>query len=163
MRIKAGLGFDIHRLEEGKKLYIGGIEVPFSSGLVGHSDGDCLIHAVIDGLLGSAGMADIGQMFPDSDPVYKDIRSTKLLEETMQRLRGKEIEILNIDTVIIAEKPRLTPFIPQMKKVLCPFLGIGEEDLGIKAKTAEGLGLLGKGQAMAAFAQVLIKMPKIRR
>ncbi len=159
MRIKTGLGFDIHRLEEGKKLYLGGIEIPFSSGMVGHSDGDCLIHAVIDGLLGSAGMEDIGQMFPDSDPEYKDIRSTKLLEETMQRLKRKKIEIVNIDTVIIAEKPRLTPFISQMKKVLCPFLGIGEEDLGIKAKTAEGLGRIGEGQAMAAIAQVLVKMP----
>ncbi len=127
--------------------------------MVGHSDGDCLIHAVIDGLLGSAGMEDIGQMFPDSDPEYKDIRSTKLLEETMQRLKRKKIEIVNIDTVIIAEKPRLTPFISQMKKVLCPFLGIGEEDLGIKAKTAEGLGRIGEGQAMAAIAQVLVKMP----
>jgi 2-C-methyl-D-erythritol 2,4-cyclodiphosphate synthase len=159
LRIKTGLGFDIHRLEEGKKLYLGGIEIPFSSGMVGHSDGDCLIHAVIDGLLGSAGMEDIGQMFPDSDPEYKDIRSTKLLEETMQRLKRKKIEIVNIDTVIIAEKPRLTPFISQMKKVLCPFLGIGEEDLGIKAKTAEGLGSIGEGQAMAAIAQVLVKMP----
>lgn len=159
MRIKAGLGFDIHRLEEARKLFLGGVEIPFSDGLVGHSDGDCLIHAVIDGLLGAAGMEDIGQMFPDSDPKYKDIRSTKLLEETMQRLSGKEIEIVNIDTVIIAEKPKLAPFIPQMKKVLCPFLGIEEEDMGIKAKTAERMGLIGEGQAIAALAQVLIKVP----
>lgn len=158
MRIKTGLGFDIHRLDEGRTLYLGGIEIPFSSGLVGHSDGDCLIHALIDGLLGASGMEDIGQMFPDSDPAFKDIRSTKLLEETMQRLRRKGIEIVNIDTVIVAEKPKLVPFIPQMKEVLCPLLGIEEEDLGVKAKTAEGLGLVGEGRAIAAFAQVLIRV-----
>lgn len=159
MRIKAGLGFDLHRLEEGRKLFLGGVEIPFSGGLVGHSDGDCLIHAVIDGLLGAAGMEDIGQMFPDSDPKYRNIRSTKLLEETMQKLSRKEIGIVNIDTVIIAEKPKMSLFIPQMKKALCPFLGIKEEELGIKAKTAEGLGFIGGGQAIAVLAQVLIKVP----
>jgi len=126
---------------------------------VGHSDGDCLIHAVIDGLLGVAGMRDIGQMFPDTDPEYKNIRSTKLLERTMGSLGERNIEIINIDTVIIAENPRLAPFIPQMKQALCPLLGIGEEDLGIKAKTSEGIGLIGKGKAIAVLAQVLIKVP----
>lgn len=159
MRIKAGLGFDIHRLEGGRPLYLGGVEIPFSRGLVGHSDGDCLIHAVIDGLLGVAGMRDIGQMFPDTDPEYKNIRSTKLLERTMGSLGERNIEIINIDTVIIAENPRLAPFIPQMKQALCPLLGIGEEDLGIKAKTSEGIGLIGKGKAIAVLAQVLIKVP----
>jgi len=159
LRIKAGLGFDIHRLEGGRPLYLGGVEIPFSRGLVGHSDGDCLIHAVIDGLLGVAGMRDIGQMFPDTDPEYKNIRSTKLLERTMGSLGERNIEIINIDTVIIAENPRLAPFIPQMKQALCPLLGIGEEDLGIKAKTSEGIGLIGKGKAIAVLAQVLIKVP----
>ena len=158
MRIKAGLGFDIHRLEEGRRLFLGGVEIPSPVGLVGHSDGDCLIHAVIDGLLGAGGMEDIGQMFPDSDPEFKDIRSTELLQRAMQRLREKTVEIANIDTIIIAERPKLAPFIPQMKEVLCPLLGINREDLGIKAKTSEGMGFIGEGQAIAAFAQVLIKV-----
>jgi 2-C-methyl-D-erythritol 2,4-cyclodiphosphate synthase len=158
LRIKAGLGFDIHRLEEGRRLFLGGVEIPFPSGLVGHSDGDCLIHAVIDGLFGAAGMEDIGQMFPDSDPEFKAIRSTELLERAMRRLSEKTVDIVNVDTVVIAEKPKLAPLVPQMKNVLCPLLGIEREDLGIKAKTAEGIGLIGEGQAIAAFAQVLIKV-----
>ncbi len=159
MRIKTGLGFDIHRLEEGRRLFLGGVEIPFPVGLAGHSDGDCLTHAIIDGLLGAAGMEDIGQMFPDSDPQYKDIRSTELLERAIQRLSERTVEIVNIDTIIIAERPKLAPFISQMKEALCPLLGIKKEDLGIKAKTSEGIGIIGEGQAIAALAQVLIKAP----
>ena len=157
MRIKIGLGYDIHRLEEGRKLFLGGVEIDFPMGLKGHSDGDCLIHALIDGLLGAAGEKDIGQIFPDTDPRYKDIQSTALLKKVFGMINEKDMEILSIDSIIIAEKPKLAPYIPQMKEVLCPILGIGKDDLGIKAKTNEGLGAEGRGVAIASWAQVLVR------
>jgi 2-C-methyl-D-erythritol 2,4-cyclodiphosphate synthase len=156
LRIKAGLGYDIHRLEEGRKLFLGGLEIAFPKGLKGHSDGDCLIHSMIDALLGAMGERDIGQLFPESDPKYKDIRSTELLKRVVARIKKKKMEILSIDSVIIAEKPKLAPFIPRMKKVLCPVLGMAQRDLGIKAKTNEGLGAIGRGEAIASLAQVLM-------
>lgn len=160
MKIKIGLGFDIHKLEKGRKLFLGGIEIPFPKGLVGHSDGDCLIHAIIDGLLGAAGEEDIGQLFPDTDPEYKDIRSTELLIETVCKLKERKIEIINIDSIIIAEEPKLASSIPQMKEILCPILRVEKDDLGIKAKTYEGLGAIGQGKAIAAWVHVLVKEKK---
>lgn len=156
MRIKTGLGYDIHRLEEGRKLFLGGLEIAFPKGLKGHSDGDCLIHAMIDALLGAMGEKDIGQLFPDSDPEYRDIRSTELLKEVVARIKKRKMEILSIDSVIVAEKPKLAPFLPEMKKILCPILGMAQRDLGIKAKTNEGLGAIGRGEAIASLAQVLM-------
>lgn len=141
----------------GRKLFLGGVELNFPKGLKGHSDGDCLVHAIIDALLGAIGEGDIGQLFPDSDSRYKDIRSTELLKEVVRRVKEKKVEILNIDSVIIAEKPRLAPFIPRMKEALCPILGLKEDELGIKAKTNEGLGAVGKGEAIASLAQALVK------
>lgn len=158
MKIKTGLGYDIHKLEERRKLFLGGIEIPYHKGLLGHSDGDCLIHAIIDALLGAMGDKDIGQIFPDTDPKYKDIRSTELLNRIVSQLDGKNAEILNIDSIILAEEPHLSSYIPRMKEILCPILQIGQEDLGIKAKTNEGLGVIGQGEAIAAWAQVLIKL-----
>ncbi len=160
MKIKTGLGFDIHKLEKGRKLFLGGIEIPFPKGLVGHSDGDCLIHAIIDGLLGAAGEEDIGQLFPDTDPKYKDIRSTELLIETVWKLKERKIEIINIDSIIIAEEPKLASSIPQMKEILCSILRVEKDDLGIKAKTYEGLGAIGQGKAIAAWVHVLVKEKK---
>ena len=157
MKIKTGLGYDVHKLEERRKLFLGGIEIPYHKGLLGHSDGDCLIHAIIDALLGAMGDKDIGQIFPDTDPKYKDIRSTELLNRIVSQLDGKNAEILNIDSIILAEEPHLSSYIPRMKEILCPILQIGQEDLGIKAKTNEGLGVIGQGEAIAAWAQVLIK------
>jgi 2-C-methyl-D-erythritol 2,4-cyclodiphosphate synthase len=157
LKIKAGLGYDIHRLEEGRKLFLGGVEIDFPKGLKGHSDGDCLIHALIDALLGAAGEKDIGQIFPDTDPRYNDIQSTALLKKVVGMINEKDMEILSIDSIIIAEKPKLAPYIHQMKEVLCPILGVGRDDLGIKAKTNEGLGEIGQGVAIASWAQVLIK------
>ncbi len=157
MKIKAGLGYDIHRLEEGRKLFIGGVEIDFPKGLKGHSDGDCLIHALIDALLGAAGEKDIGQIFPDIDPRYNDIKSTVLLKEVVGMINEKDMEILSIDSIIIAEKPKLAPYIHQMKEVLRPILGVGRDDLGIKAKTNEGLGEIGQGVAIASWVQVLVK------
>lgn len=157
MKIRAGLGYDVHRLEEGRKLFLGGVEIDFPKGLRGHSDGDCLIHAIIDALLGAVGKDDIGQLFPDTDPQYKDVRSTELLKTVVDLIRKRGIAVVNIDSIVIAEKPKLAPYIPRMKEILCPVLGIGKDDLGIKAKTNEGLGAIGKEEAIASLAQALIR------
>ena len=156
MRIKIGIGYDIHRLQEGKKLFLGGVEIPFSKGLTGHSDGDCLVHAIIDALLGAIGEGDIGQHFPDTDPGYQDIQSTKLLEIVMGSVREKKGIIQHIDCIVIAESPKIGPHIDRMKQVLCPLLRIRASDLSIKAKTNEGIGPVGKGEAIAGIAQALL-------
>ena len=156
MQIKIGMGYDLHRLEPGRRLYLGGLHVPHSRGLVGHSDGDVLIHAIIDALLGAMGQGDIGRLFPDADPATKDIRSIKLLAEVMGRLKMKKLKILSLDSVIVAETPKLAPHIPAMKDILCPLLHIRSDQLGIKAKTNEGLGLIGRRKAMACWAVALI-------
>ena len=138
MKIKAGIGYDIHKLEEERKLYLGGIEIPFPKGLLGHSDGDCLIHAIIDALLGAAGEGDIGQLFPDTDPRYRGVRSTELLEKVAAKLEARRMEIVNIDTMVIAEEPKLSPYISSMQETLSLILGVEKSDIGIKAKTDEG-------------------------
>lgn len=159
MKIKAGLGYDIHRLVSGRRLFLGGVEVPFAKGLLGHSDGDCVIHAIADALLGALGEKDIGHHFPHSKNEYKDIRSTELLKKVVQKLEERKSRIAHIDSLIIAEEPRLAPFIPQMKETLCSILRIGPEDLGVKAKSNEGLGAIGRGEAIAAWATVLLEIP----
>lgn len=157
MGIKIGLGYDIHRLEKGRKLYLGGIEIPFSKGLKGHSDGDCLIHAIMDALLGAAGEKDIGEMFPPSDPKYKDIPSKNLLSPVMAKLNAQKIKVLHVDSVIIAQQPPLNSYIFPMKELLSSSLQIHTKDIGIKAKTNEGLGIIGQEEAIAAWAVVLIQ------
>ena len=156
MTIRTGLGYDLHRLAAGRRLFLGGIEVPFQAGLVGHSDGDALVHALIDAVLGAMGEDDIGQMFPDHDPRTKNIRSTELLESVMVLVRKKKLRILHADVVVVAEKPKLGPWFPDMKKILAPILGLGADRLGLKAKTNEGLGLIGRGRAIACWAVVLV-------
>ena len=158
MKIKIGIGYDLHRLQEGEKLFIGGVEIPFSKGSVGHSDGDCLTHAIIDALLGALGEGDIGQLFPDTDPRYRDIRSTKLLEIAMDRVRGRDGIIHHVDCIVIAESPKIGPYIPEIKQILCPLLQTEETDLGIKAKTNERIGPVGQGDAIAAIAQALLEL-----
>ena len=157
---RSGIGTDIHEVVEDRKLMLGGVYVPNSDGLGGHSDGDVGLHAVIAALLGAAGMGDIGMLFPDTDPEYKDIRSTELLIETVCKLKERKIEIINIDSIIIAEEPKLASSIPQMKEILCPILRVEKDDLGIKAKTYEGLGAIGQGKAIAAWVHVLVKEKK---
>jgi 2-C-methyl-D-erythritol 2,4-cyclodiphosphate synthase len=157
LRIKIGIGYDIHRLQKDKKLFLGGVEIPFSKGLAGHSDGDCLIHAIIDALLGAIGEGDIGQIFPDTDPQYQNIKSTKLLETIMGLVREKNGRIHHIDCIIIAESPKIGPYIPRMKQILCPTLQIQANDLSIKAKTNEGIGPIGQGEAIASVAQALLE------
>ena len=157
MKIRIGLGYDIHPLSEGRILYLGGVEISYAKGLCGHSDGDCLIHAIADALLGAMGEKDIGQLFPDTDPAFKDIRSTRLLEAVVGRIARKKMVINNVDTVILCQEPRLADHVMRMKEVLCPILQILPEFLGIKPRTNEGLGPIGRGDAIAALATVLIQ------
>jgi 2-C-methyl-D-erythritol 2,4-cyclodiphosphate synthase len=159
LKIKSGLGYDIHRLVDGRKLFLGGIEIPFAKGLLGHSDGDCLIHAIVDALLGALGEKDVGHHFPETDSQYKDIRSTELLKVVIQRLEKNSTKIAHIDSLVIAEEPRLAAHIPRMKETLCAILRIGPEDLGIKARTNEGLDAVGHGEAIAAWVTVLLEIP----
>lgn len=162
MAYKIGFGYDLHRLQSGRRLFLGGVEIPFAKGLAGHSDGDCLIHAVIDALLGASGEMDIGRLFPDDDPRYKDIRSLKLLEIVADRLKSGRLEIQNIDVVVVAEEPKLAGHVARMKEALCAVLGVEPDRLGIKAKTNEGLGLIGDGRAIACWAAALVKGKKAK-
>lgn len=156
MKPRVGIGYDIHRLSEGRPLYLGGILIPHDRGLLGHSDGDSLIHAVIDALSGAAGFPDIGVRFPPGDEAFKDIRSTLLLEEVSGDLREGKWAIANIDAVVIAEKPRITPYVPDMKQALASILGMPDSAISIKATTNEGLGAIGQGEAIAAWAVALV-------
>ena len=156
MNPNVGFGYDIHRFKRGRKLYLGGVEIPHPAGLVGHSDGDCLIHALIDALLGACGEKDIGRLFPDTDAAYKDIRSTELLRRVAGRLRRKKLEVVNVDAVVVTQTPQLAPFIDRMKATICPLLSLPRERLGIKAKTNEGIGLVGRGEAVACWVVALI-------
>jgi 2-C-methyl-D-erythritol 2,4-cyclodiphosphate synthase len=157
--LKIGFGYDIHRLEAGRKLFLGGIEVPSSTGLLGHSDGDALIHAVIDALLGALGEGDIGALFPDTDPRYEGVRSTGLLEAIVGLVRARGAEVVNVDSVIVAEEPKMGPHIPAMKTALSPILGVPPSAIGIKAKTNEGLGPVGEKRAIACSAVALLRFP----
>lgn len=157
MEIRTGLGYDIHRLAAGRRFVLGGVEIPFEKGSLGHSDGDCLTHAVIDALLGASGNPDIGRLFPDEDPRFKDVRSIELLVQVMVRLRSAGWQVVNVDAVIVLERPRLADHIDGMKSVLGPVLGLPGPALGIKAKTNEGLGPVGSGEAVACWATVLIR------
>ncbi len=153
---KIGSGFDIHRLVPHRKLVLGGVEIKYDSGLDGHSDADVLIHAVIDGLLGAAGMGDIGKHFPDTDKKYKNINSTILLKKTLQLILREDYQIINIDTTVFAEKPKLSSYIKKIRKNLSSLLEIDQKYVNIKAKTMEQMGLIGREEAMAARAIVLL-------
>ncbi|MCU0243321.1 MAG: 2-C-methyl-D-erythritol 2,4-cyclodiphosphate synthase [Acidobacteria bacterium] len=155
---KIGIGYDIHRLQAGRRLVLGGVDIPAPAGLLGHSDGDALVHAVIDALLGALGEGDIGTHFPDTDARYEGARSTVLLETVMGLLRARCARVVNVDAVVVAEEPKLAPHVPAMKASLCPLLGVRETDLGIKAKTDEGLGPVGEKRAIAAYAVALIEI-----
>ena len=156
---KIGFGYDIHRLEPGRRLVLGGVDIPFGAGLLGHSDGDALVHAVIDALLGAQGQADIGAHFPDTDPRTEGVRSLVLLETVMGGLRSRGAALVNVDAVIVAEEPKMGPHIPAMKAALAPVLGVPEAAIGIKAKTNEGLGPVGEKRAIACYAVALIEIP----
>lgn len=157
LKIRSGIGYDLHRLEEGDGLYLGGVRVSDSLRFVAHSDGDLLIHALIDSLMGAIGEKDIGELFPDTDPRYKNTRSTVLLEEAMRILKEKNFEIINIDSVIIAEGPRISPFKEQIRDTVATLLGIPREDFNLKAKTAEKTGAVGRGEAIECYCISMVR------
>ncbi|MBL7157903.1 MAG: 2-C-methyl-D-erythritol 2,4-cyclodiphosphate synthase [Candidatus Omnitrophica bacterium] len=155
--MRTGIGYDIHKLVTGRKLVLGGVEIPFKKGLEGHSDADVLLHAICDAMLGAAGLNDIGTYFPDTDTRYKDIESVKLLKKVSELVTGKRLAVNNIDTIIIAGEPRLLAFVPLIRKNVAGILEISESALSIKAKTAQGIGPAGKGEAIEAFSVVTLK------
>jgi len=154
--MKVGQGFDAHALVAGRRLVIGGVEIPHAKGLEGHSDADVLIHAVCDALLGAAGLGDIGAHFPDSDPRYRDIDSRKLLREVARLLNERGLKPTNVDATIIAQAPRLAPHVPAMRANLAADLGIARDAVNVKAKTTEKLGFVGRGEGIAAEAVALL-------
>jgi 2-C-methyl-D-erythritol 2,4-cyclodiphosphate synthase len=157
MKIRVGFGYDVHRLEEGKEFWLGGILVSHTHGAVGHSDADVLIHVICDALLGAANLRDIGFHFSDKDPKYKGIDSKILLSDVVKLVHDKGFSIGNIDSTICLEIPKVNPHIPAMKSCLAQVMGIAEEDISIKATTTERLGFVGKEEGVAAFATVLIQ------
>ncbi len=156
MNIRVGFGFDVHRLVEGRELWLGGIRLEHEKGLLGHSDADVLIHAICDALLGAANMRDIGYHFPDTAGEYENIDSKLLLEKTIGLLAGKGYSVGNVDATVCAERPKLNPHIPEMQQVLSSVMGIDADDVSIKATTTEKLGFTGREEGIAAYATVLI-------
>jgi len=155
--MRIGIGYDIHRLVTDRKLTLGGVEIPFSKGLLGHSDADVLVHAVCDALLGAAGMGDIGLHFPDTDPRYKDVSSLVLLAEVNEMVRNQGFTIQNVDTIIFAENPKISPFRISMQQNLAAAIEVEPNCVNIKATTTEGLGIIGKGEGIGAMSVVLIE------
>ena len=155
--LRIGQGYDVHRLTQGRMLILGGVEIPYPRGLLGHSDADVLTHAVIDALLGASGLGDIGELFPDSDPAYAGISSIKLLERVGQRLRERRDAVVNIDATLIAQAPKIGPFKARMAENLAKALNVGTGQVQVKATTEEHLGFTGNGSGMAAQAIALIE------
>jgi len=155
--LRIGLGYDAHRLAVGRKLVLGGVTIPYKRGLLGHSDADVLAHAVIDALLGAAGAGDIGRHFPDSDTQYKDISSMILLVRVKELLSAKGLKVVNIDTVIVAQEPRLVSYMENMAANMAAALEIGSGQVNIKATTTEGLGFTGAGDGIAAYAIAMVE------
>lgn len=154
--MRIGLGYDIHRLRAGRRLVLGGVEIPSSRGLVGHSDADVLVHAVMDALLGAVSLGDIGTHFPPGDPEYKDASSLELLSQVVQLLADGGWQAQQVSAVVVAERPRLTPYVPTMRTRLAERMGITGDAVGIQVTTNEGLGAIGQGEGIAAWATVLV-------
>jgi 2-C-methyl-D-erythritol 2,4-cyclodiphosphate synthase len=154
--MRVGIGYDVHPLVPERKLILGGIEVPYHKGLGGHSDADVLTHSIADALLGACGERDLGYNFPHSDPGYKDICSLHLLEKIYKILKGKGFGVVNVDSTLVAQEPRLSPYIPQMREKIAGILKIEVEQIGIKATNPEGLGFLGEKKGIACFSVVTI-------
>lgn len=155
--IKVGQGFDVHRLVKGRKCIIGGVDIPFSKGLDGHSDADVLLHAISDAILGAAALGDIGKHFPNTDPLIKDINSREILKKVISLLQQKKYSIVNIDATVICELPKLTPYIDQIKKNIASDCNIDIDRINVKATTTETLGFTGRGEGIAAQAICLIE------
>jgi 2-C-methyl-D-erythritol 2,4-cyclodiphosphate synthase len=158
MSVRCGIGYDLHRLEAGRKLMIGGLHVPFDKGPAGHSDGDVVAHALCDALLGAAGLGDIGTHFPDTDPKWKNADSMQFLEHAARLLDEKEFSIEHVDAVVILEKPKLGPHFPQMREKLAKALSVTSDRIHLKAKTNEGVDAIGRGEAIAAWVVATIEV-----
>ena len=158
--MRIGHGYDVHRLVEGRPLVLGGVTVPWKLGLLGHSDADVLTHAVMDALLGAAALGDIGRHFPDHDPAYRGISSITLLRQVAALLRERQLAVGNVDATIVAQQPKLAPYLAGMRRNLAVCLGVAEDRINLKATTEEGLGFTGTGQGMAAHAVALLKEPE---
>ena len=156
-QIKVGIGYDVHRLVEGRKLILGGVEIPYVKGLDGHSDADVLVHAIMDAILGALGEGDIGHLFPDSDPAYLNIDSMKLLDEVIHRMKAKGFKIGNLDALLIAQKPKTAPYVPEMRDRIAKACECDLADVNVKATTEEHLGFTGREEGMAAEAVVLLE------
>jgi 2-C-methyl-D-erythritol 2,4-cyclodiphosphate synthase len=157
MAFRTGLGYDVHKLTENRKLILGGVDIPYEKGLLGHSDADVLIHAIMDALLGACKLGDIGQHFPDTDPAYKGISSVTLLKHVGNLLQEKGYGVVNIDSIIVAQRPKMMPHIPQMEENIAAALGIEVDCINVKATTEEGLGFTGNGEGIAAKAVCLVE------
>jgi 2-C-methyl-D-erythritol 2,4-cyclodiphosphate synthase len=155
-----GIGYDVHRLVSGRKLILGGVDIPFEKGLLGHSDADVLVHAVCDALLGAAGLGDIGVHFPDTDPEYKDISSIKILAQTYELISRKNFKVMNLDSTIFADAPKLFPYREAMKKNIARTIEIEPRCVNVKATTLEGLGMIGKGEGIGAMCVALLELRK---
>ena len=155
--MRVGIGYDVHPLVRGRRLVLGGIEIPFDQGLDGHSDADVLVHSIIDALLGAAGLKDIGAHFPSSEMQYKDISSLTLLRHVGTLLQTHGWKVGNIDATVVAENPRLLDYVPHMQQRISETLGVGMDQVGVKSTTSKGLGFLGKGEGIAAHVVALVK------
>lgn len=157
MNIRVGSGVDFHRLEEGRDLWLGGIKIPHSKGALGHSDADVLLHAICDAMLGAACLGDIGQHFPDTSDEFKNIDSKILLERTNQLVKKENYKLINIDSTLCLQSPKIKPYVEQMQKTIAGILGLTEKDVSIKATTTEKLGFVGREEGVVAYATVLIE------
>lgn len=155
--MRVGFGYDVHAFVTGRPLFLGGIEIPYLLGLQGHSDADVLLHAICDALLGAIGEGDIGKHFPDTDSQYRDIRSTLLLKRVINKIKEKRFHLVNIDATIVAQKPKLSEFIPRMVKQIADVLEIEPGRVNVKATTTEGLGFAGRGEGIGAYAVALVE------
>ena len=153
----SGIGYDLHRLVEGRKLMIGGVEIPFDKGSQGHSDGDVLVHALCDALLGAACLGDIGTHFPDTDPKWKDASSLIFLEDAAKMLHDRQLRIIHVDAIVICERPKLGPHFPAMRAALAKALGLTTDKINLKAKTNEGVDAVGRGEAIAAHVIATVR------
>lgn len=156
MAMRVGMGYDVHRLEQGRPLILGGVKIPWERGLAGHSDADVLLHAIMDALLGAAALGDIGKLFPPGEPRFKDISSLLLLEEVVVLLKEAHYGIINIDSVVVAQRPKLSPYIAEMRAKIAAVLGIPEGDVSVKATTTEHLGFTGREEGIGAYAVALL-------
>lgn len=157
MIVRVGHGYDVHRLGEGRDLWLGGVNIPSRKGALGHSDADVLLHAVCDALLGAAALGDIGRHFPDKDPRWKDADSKKLLKRVVKIVRTAGWTVSNVDCTLVLEEPRIAPHVGKMRKAMAPILGVGIDAVSIKATTNEGMGFIGRGEGVCAHAVALIQ------